>query len=280
MSNDDLKIKTIIADGDETVRAQIESVLKQYNEFEVADVCSTGSEAIACGQKHLPDLIFLETELSDMSGFEVIQKMHPLRQVQYVFITQSKHHAIKAFEYFAFDYILKPFTSERLHLTLLKVKEEFYKKNSETLQDKLNALFRYVHNASSEVNGNAEEASVNGNGNGHSHASALLPVRMSGRIYFIKEEDIQYIVASGYYIEIYANGKKHLLRQSLRSIVERFDEHKFIRIHRSVIINISFLKEIVRQGTNDFSVKMQDDASFRISKSYKGNVFQKIGIRT
>lgn len=267
MSNEDLRIKTVIADGDEEIREQIEHVLSRYSEFDLIRTCSTGQQAVDTIQEQHPDLIFLETELQDMSGFDVIQKMHPVRPSQFVFITQSKHHAIKAFEYFAFDYILKPFSSERLHLTLMKVKEDFYKKSNEKLQDKLNALFRYVH-----TSGEREmPPAMNGD--------TLLPVKTGGRIYFIKQKEIQYIVASGYYIEIYANGKKHLIRQSLRSVTERFDDKKFIRIHRSVIINIRYLKEIVRLGANDFSVKMEDDASFRISKSYKGNVFSKIGIR-
>ncbi|MDX1478183.1 MAG: LytTR family DNA-binding domain-containing protein [Saprospiraceae bacterium] len=267
MSHEDLRIKTVIVDGDEDIQERIEDVLDRYTEFDLVSTCHTGEQAIAALHNHLPDLIFLETELPDMSGFDVIQRMHPVRPSQFVFITHSRHHAIRAFEYFAFDYILKPFDSNRLHLTLMKVKEDFYKKNSDKLQDKLNALFRYVH-------GNQDkrpQQPMNG--------GALIPVKMSGRIYFIKEEEIQYIVAAGYYIEIHANGKKHLLRQSLTSISERFNERKFIRIHRSVIINISYLKEINKLGANDFSVKMADDATFRISKSYKGNVFQKIGIR-
>ncbi|MDX1379119.1 MAG: LytTR family DNA-binding domain-containing protein [Anaerolineales bacterium] len=263
-----MRIKTVIVDGDDEIRDQIERVLDHYSEFDLVSACHTGEQAVGALHSHLPDLIFLETELPDMSGFDVIQRMHPVRPSHFVFITHTSHHAIKAFEYFAFDYILKPFDAQRLHLTLMKVKEDFYKKNSDKLQDKLNALFRYVHGTQSKP----VEHHVNG--------GALIPVKMSGRIYFIKEEEIQYIVAAGYYIEIHANGKKHLLRQSLTSISERFSERKFIRIHRSVIINISFLKEIIKLGTNDFSVKMADDATFRISKSYKGNVFQMIGIRS
>jgi two-component system LytT family response regulator len=106
----------------------------------------------------------------------------------------------------------------------------------------------------------------------------LLPVKKSGRIYFIHPDDIEYIEAAGYYIEVYANGKKHLIRQSLTQLDEILDNHHFVRIHRSVIINLSFLKEIVRDGANDFSAKMANDVTFKISRSYKSEVFEKIGL--
>ncbi len=266
MSSELLSIRTLIVDEDASTVEQITNVLGNYKEFDRIESCSSGVEAIERIQGQHPNLVFLETELVDMTGFELMHRIFPVSSPQFVFITKNKQHAVKAFEYFAFDYFLKPFTSERLYLTLMKVKEDFQNKSGEHLQEKLNALFRYV----SSSQPNTAEKATNG--------STLLPVKMGGRIYFIREEEVQYIVASGYYIEIYANGKKHLLRQSLRGMIQRLDEKKFLRIHRSVIISLKYLKEITKQGASDFNVKMDDGASFKISKSYKGNVFEQIGI--
>ncbi len=269
MSHDLLSIRTLIVDEDKLVIEKITDVLSSYKEFDWIETCSSGIEAIERIQGQHPNLVFLETQLVDMTGFDLMQRIFPVSAPQFVFVTKNRQHAIKAFEYFAFDYILKPFTPERLHLTLMKVKEDHYNKSGEQLQEKLNALFRYVSGSQPST---PERPSTNG--------STLLPVKMGGRIYFIREEEVQYIVASGYYIEIYANGKKHLLRQSLRGIIERLDQKKFLRIHRSVIISLKYLKEITRQGASDFNAKMDDGASFKISKSYKGNVFEQIGIGT
>lgn len=269
MTNELLSIRTLIVDSDKASVEQITDVLSSYKEFDSITTCSSGIEAIERIQGQHPDLVFVETELVDMTGFDLMQRIFPVSSPRFVFVTKNKHYAIKAFEYFAFDYIVKPFTPERLHLTLMKAKEDFYNKSGEQLQEKLNALFRYV---SDTQPGTIEKSPMNG--------SNLLPVKMGGRIYFVREEDVQYIVASGYYIEIYANGKKHLLRQSLRGIIQRLDQKKFLRIHRSVIISLKYLKEITRQGASDFNAKMDDGASFKISKSYKGNVFEQIGIGT
>ena len=267
MSNEHLSIRTLIVDDDNSIADKISDVLSNFKEFDWVETCSSGLEAIEIIQTQHPNLVFLETELRDMTGFDLMQRIFPVITPQFVFVTKSKQHAVKAFEYFAFDYIVKPFTPERMYLTLMKVKEDFNNKSGEHLQEKLNALFRYVSGAQPSV---AEKPSTNG--------STLLPVKMGGRIYFIREDEVQYIVASGYYIEIYANGKKHLLRQSLRGIIKRLDQKKFLRIHRSVIISLKYLKEIRRQGASDFNAKMDDGASFKISKSYKGNVFEQIGI--
>jgi two-component system LytT family response regulator len=141
-----------------------------------------------------------------------------------------------------------------------------YQRRNEHLHEKLNALFRYINPGKT-----SPDKPTNG-------STRLLPVKMSGRIYFIHPDDIEYIEAAGYYIEVYANGKKHLLRQSLTQLDEILDSHRFLRIHRSVIINLHFLKEIIREGANDFSVRMANDATFKISRSYKSEVFEKIGI--
>lgn len=267
MSKDET-IRTIIVDTDEQVHEEIEQVLSHYKEFDLIRTCSSGAEAVEAIRRHMPDLVFLETSLADMSGFEVIQKAHPVHTPEFVFVTASKKDAVKAFEFFAFDYVIKPLAPERLHLTLLKVKEALSRRKGDHLQEKLNALFRYVSSP------NNSQARLDTNG------SAILPVKMAGRIYFVKIEDVQYIEASGYYIEIFANGKKHLMRQSLRGMAEKLDKTRFIRIHRSVIINIRYLKEIVKYSAGDFSALMENGASFRISKSYKNQVFQKIGIRS
>lgn len=268
MAGDDYRIKTVIIDGDETVHERIEDVLNSYKDFELLESCTTGAEGIEAIKGTLPDVVFLETKLPDMSGFDVIQRSHPVQVPEFVFLSKSRQEAVQAFEFFAFDYILKPFTPERLHLTLMKVKEDFYRRSGEKLHDKLNALFRYM----SQTDPDTKAREMNGD--------TLLPVKMGGRIYFLREEEVEYIEASGYYIEVYANGKKHLIRQSLSGMIKKLDARKFQRIHRSVIINIKYLKEIVKTGTSDFSVRMADGSTFRISKSYKSDVFEAIGIRS
>ncbi len=260
-------IKTIVIDQDSATRSQIEEILERQSAFEIMAAVGTGAEGLTAIHAVHPDLIILDIVLPDMSGFDVLHKISPAIHPQYVFLSATENHAIKAFEYFAFDYLLKPFTDERLQLTIIKIREQMYQRRNEHLHEKLNALFRYI-NPSKPVE---REAKTNGH-------SKLLPVKMSGRIYFIHPDTIEYVEAAGYYIEVFANGKKHLIRQSLTQLDEILDGHRFLRIHRSVIINLNFMKEIIRDGANDFSVRMANDTTFKISRSYKSDVFEKIGL--
>jgi len=254
---------------DEQVADKIISLLSSYSDFEALEPCENGIDAVESITSNQPSLVFVDTDLPDMSGFDLIHRLYPVHVPQFIFVSKDDKLAVKAFEYFAFDYLVKPLMPERLHLSLIKYKERHYQRAEGKIQEKLNALFRYV--SGTRENGNQKKAADRSSSN-------IIPVKIGGRIYFIRESEIQYIVASGYYIEIYANGKKHLLRQSLRGIAEKLDSKQFIRIHRSVIISLKFLKEITRQGASDFSARMEDGTSFRISKSYKGDVFEHIGI--
>lgn len=267
MKQDFTPVKTIVIDQDRRIRDQICAMITHHSAYDLVACVSTGEEGIARIHSEHPDLIILDIELPDMSGFDLLHRISPFMRPQYVFLSTTEHHAIRAFEYFAFDYLLKPFTDERLQLTLIKVKEQMYQKQSGQIHEKLNALFRYLNPVRTEA------PVLPGNG-----TPKLLPVKMSGRIYFLHPDDIMYVEAAGYYIEVFANAKKHLIRQSLNQLGELLDNRRFMRIHRSVIINLSYLKEIIRDGVNDFSVRMADDKVFKISRSYKTDVFNRIGL--
>jgi two-component system LytT family response regulator len=227
----------------------------------------SGVEGLAQMRTLLPDLVFLEINLPEMSGFDFLHKVSPVMQPQFVLLSSTEDSATRAFEYFVFDYLLKPFTRERLQLTLIKIREQMDQVRNTHLHEKLNALFRYINPAQ------RSEHALGMNGR-----EKPVPVKMSGRIYFIHPADIEYVEGAGYYIEVYAKNKKHLIRQSLTQLAELLDKHRFVRIHRSVIINTHFLKEVIRDGANDFSVRMSNDATFKISRSYKSEVFERIGL--
>ena len=262
------QIKVLIVERDDEMRDQLEVLIGAYKDFSVIGSAVSGESAISTIQASHPDLVIIETDLGDMTGFEVIERVYPMHKPRIVMLSPESHGAVKAFEYFVFDYLVKPFKSERFHLTMLKLKEEFSKRDDQALQNKLNALFRYV---SANQNGGKQQGAESGY-----HA---IPIKNGSRIYFIAEEDIEFIEASGYYIEIFAKGKKHLVRESLKDIVKRLDPSCFLRVHRSAIINLRYLSEIRRSGASEFNIKMIDGSEFKISKSYKAEVFDKVGIR-
>ena len=256
-------IRTIIVDDESLARKRIIQVLNKTSEFEILDECSSGEEALQKIHKLNPDLIFLDIELGDMDGFTLLENIHLPRTPFVVFITAHEHFAQKAFDVLAFDYLLKPFEESRLSKTLLRVKHAYKKDESSGMGDKINALFRYIQNVD-DLEFKPQEG------------IRFFPVKQSGKIHLIKIEDIMYIEASGYYVDIVTSAKKYLVRMSMTGMLEKLNNKNFIRIHRSVIIHLLYVKEIQKLGQNDYSVVMKNDQSFKISKSYKNEVFQRL----
>ncbi len=258
-------IKTCVVADDEVTKNHLIDLASAFKEIDIVSQPSNGTQAVIEIESQQPDLIFIDVTLRDMNGFDLPAKIKLIEKPIIVFVSDDQKDALHAFDSFANDFLMKPISRQRFNLMMIKVKEVISNRQADHLQDNLNALFRYIKVGSSQEKAKTPE-------------SDLIPIKLSGRIYFIHTNDIEYISASGYYIEIFAKGKKHLVRQSLNSMAEKLNADQFVRIHRSVVINLQYLQEISRNGTNDFSVKMMSGPEFKISKSYKQAFFDRFGI--
>ncbi|WP_242202812.1 LytR/AlgR family response regulator transcription factor [Aestuariivivens insulae] len=256
-------IKAIIIDDEFLARKRVFNLLNEVKEIDVVDECSSGKEAISKINTTKPDLVFLDIKLTDMTGFDILKEIDQNNMPLVIFITAFDEFALKAFDFFAFDYLLKPFKDERFFQSTNRVIDLFYSNKSQGLNNKITDLLKYIENPNqgfSEVK------------------QTKLAIKANGKISFINKEDIKYILASGYYAEIFTEQKKHVLRESLNSLLEQLKSFKFQRIHRSTIINISLIKEVLYSNYGEIDVKMQDEKLFRISKTYKKEFQKKMGI--
>ncbi len=244
-------IKTLIIDDEDLARKRIANLLKDDPAFEVVGEASDASQALNIFKSHKPQLLFLDISLPDLDGFSIIESLPKVEKPLIIIVSGSGHHAVKAFDYDAFDYLLKPYKDNRFFEAVDKVKSQLINQD--------------LSSESSSIP-NDEKRDV------------IIPIKTAGKISFIEPEQIWYVEASGYYIEINAGGKKHLLRQSMGRIIQRLDSSKFVRIHRSVIINLQYMQEIVRSPARDHLVKMKDGSLFKVSKSYKKPLFQKLNL--
>ena len=163
---------------------------------------------------------------------------------------------------FAFDYLLKPFKDERFHLSVENALSNLRQQQHKSPNQELSALLNYLRQP------HAAQAP----------RSKMLPLKSSGKISFVEMDDIQYVTGSGYYIEIFTSDKKYLLRETLTSILTKLDQEQFIRIHRSSIINLQFLNEVIYGSGGEIEVQMKNGELLRLSKSYRDDFFQKLGI--
>jgi len=250
-------IRVLIIDDEALARQRVRKLLNEREDVEIIQECRNGKEAIDAILREKPDLIFLDIQMKDMTGFDVLRAMPQDKWPLTIFVTAYDEYAIQAFDIFAFDYLLKPFKNDRFYLSLDKAIGALQQKQQGERAGQLKELVDYLQKQQTK-----EEP---------------LALKQGSKISLVQMDDIRYIEASGYYIEVYTSeSKRLLLRESMTNMLEQLNKPNFIRIHRSTIINTDFLAEIQHTGAGDVVTKMKDGKTFRVSKSYKESLFKRL----
>lgn len=254
-------MKALVIDDEELARKRVLNLLEEIPQINVLGECSNGKTAIKQINELKPDLVFLDINMKDMNGFEVLQKVTANPKPVVIFITAYDNYASRAFDVDAFDFLLKPFKDDRFYKTINKVLNISKNEADSHFEKRIKELFKIY----------SEEAKAGS-------SPAKIPVKQGNKTILIEPSNIFYIIASGYYAEIYTAGKKYVLRESLNNLEEMLDTNVFFRIHRSTIVNINHVKEIVHSEFSEIDAKMTDDKLLHISKSNKKQFLEKIGI--
>jgi two-component system LytT family response regulator len=256
-----MKINTIVVDDEPLARQRVIKLLEHFEDINLTEECSTGKKAIQVINEFAPALVFLDIKLKDMTGFKVLEKISPNVKPVIVFITAYDEFAIKAFDYFALDYLQKPFREDRFMKSVNKAIEVIKDKHYPFFDNKIKNILDYM-------NSQGEKKDF----------IKKIPVKIGNKVLFIDIQDIIYITASGYYAEIFTENKKYLLRDSLNNLITQLNSNNFLRIHRSTIINLNYISELINSNYGEIDVKMNDNKLFRISKSYKKDFTNAMGL--
>lgn len=254
--------RTLVIDDEAPARQRILHLLGRWPQILAVAECRSGAEAIAAIRLHRPDLIFLDIQMRDMSGFDVLHQLKGGELPLIIFVTAHDQYALRAFEVFAFDYLLKPFREDRF--------ERSVNKALETLDRR---FLCPIPGSSHSSNSPSKVFSP-------LPAESLLSVfiKQNGRITRLSPYQIICFVASGYYVEVHTYEKKFLLRESLKALASKLDPSVFIRIHRSTIINLASVVEIISTSAGCAEVHLKDGKIFTVSKSYRSSLFELLGI--
>lgn len=260
-----MKISALIIDDDNLARVRIQKLINQHGLLNVIGDYSDGTTAIEKINILNPDVVFLDVKVKEMTGFDIIEKITLPKKPILIFITAHNQFALKAFDYFAFDYLLTPFKDDRFFTSLNKIVEYTQKEKLSNFQHNLENILDIVREKKTvEVPLNCKKISV----------------KSGNKISFLDIDSIKYISASGYYIEIFTiDNKKYLLRESLSNIINRLNSNLFIRIHRSTIINSNYINEVITSNYGETDVKITDNKTFRISKGYKKEFQEIMGVK-
>lgn len=242
-------IRTIIVDDEEHARNRLSYMLKEEKDVELVCICKNGIEAIEAIEKHQPDLVFLDIEMPEINGFDVLNNLEEESLPTVIFVTAFSEYAVKAFEVNALDYVHKPFDKVRLSKALEKAVKSFEKENEKEASERLKKFLRTQGESSANID--------------------RFVVKSSGNIYIVKSSNVLWIEASGNYVNIVTEKKKHLLRSTMTGIKKRLDSETFYQIHRSTIVNLDFVEHIEEWTYGDYKVIMKNGEELKMSRNYK-----------
>jgi len=261
------EIKTLVIDDEEMAREGLALMLGQDPEIQILSKCKNGVEAIQDINEYRPDLIFLDVHMPGINGFEVLNNIQQDLWPFVVFITAFDDYAIKAFEYHAFDYILKPYTDNRLSETIVRVKKAIREK------EHISQIQKYQKMSDKHHFGNPHEVVAFYNEN---TIDNNLVVKEGGNIHIIPIHEISYIEAFDYYIKIFYKNQYILARMPMKNIINKLPEKYFLRVHRSNIINIHHIESIDSKGKGDYEVILKSGKIIKVSNTYKKELFSRI----
>ena len=261
-------MKILVIDDEALARKRVINLLNEAEITESIFQGSSGKDAIKLIHDIQPDLVFLDIQMTDMTGFDVLKKLDVHFMPIIIFVTAFDNFAVKAFEVQAFDFLLKPFKKERFFEVLERSISKIQSEEKKIFKSKVTNLIQFLKNEDNEFIKTDQ------------HFLERIVLKVGSKYYFIDTEDIKYVISSAYYAEIYTrDGQKHVYRISMTDFLKKLNPIDFIRVNRSSILKISEIKEIISEGLGDYSIKMNDNHVFSLTKKFKNSFLKTMNIK-
>ncbi len=249
-------IRTIIADDEHLARKKLRLLLGAEPAVQVVAECQDGQETIAAVRAQKPDLLLIDIRMPDLDGFQVLKEIAPDGVPVVVFTTAYDQFAIRAFEAHALDYLLKPFEAERLHQAIERARAELLKFHNRDLTSRILQLL------ATDAEPRIEAKQVDDR----------MVVRAGGKVVFLDVKEIDWIEAAANYVKLIVGRDSYLLREGIGSIAERLDPDRFVRIHRSAIVNVRKIKELQPCDSGEYIAVLKNGKELSCSRGYRAEL--------
>lgn len=236
------KMRTLIVDDEPLARSNVGVLLRLDPEIEIIGECGSGAEALAEIRSKKPDLVFLDVQMPECDGFDVLEILGGDLPSAVVFVTAYDQYALRAFEAGALDYILKPFDNDRFELALARAKERIRQ------------------------------------GKDRPRKIEHLAIKGAGQVAFVKRSEIDWIEAADYYACLHVGSKSHLLRRSIAELEQELDQAVFCRIHRSTIVNLERIRGLKLSEDGEYEVLLDNGVKLRMSRRYRKDLQSRLGM--
>jgi len=250
------KLCTLIVDDEPLARRRIRRMLARHSDVEVIGECANGREAIAAILEQQPALVFLDVQMPEVDGFAVLDQISAQAMPLVIFVTAYDQYALRAFEVYALDYLLKPFDRRRFDNALQRAKARLFNEPSGVSERTLALL---------------EELRAQ-----QSHLERMV-IKAGGRAFFLKTEEIDWVEAEGKYVRLHVGKDSYLVREAISQIEAQLDPKRFLRIHRSTIVNLDRVRELQPWFHNDYRVILRDGTELMLSRSCRKRLSELLG---
>lgn len=262
-----MTINVVIVDDEPLAREGISLRLQQETDINVIAGCGDGSDAIRTILSLKPDLVFLDIKMPKISGFDVINAVGVGHMPAVIFLTAYDEFAIQAFNVHAIDYLLKPIDDIRFQESLTHVREQILKKqiSAKSLQ-----LTQLLNQRNALLNAAQPIEPVNVSNPGR------LVIRDNGHIYLLQASEIYWVEAEGDYVSVHTPQKSHLVRETMKNMEQRLSAQGFQRVHRSSIVNLSYVRELVSLDNGDYKIILHKNTAVKLSRNYRDILYQRL----
>jgi len=253
-------MRTLIVDDEPVARRRIRRLLRLHADVQVAGECGDGAAAVDAIRTLNPDLVLLDVQMPELDGFAALQALAPHEIPVVIFVTAFDRYALRAFDVHALDYVLKPVDGERLARSLDRARTRIAERRRSAtapLDQRIAALL--------------QELSV------ERRYLSRLPVRSGGRLLVVDLADVDWIAAADNYVTLHAGGQQHLLRDTMGRLEREPDPACFVRIHRSSIVRIDRIKELLPDFHGDYTLVLKNGTRLTLSRTYRAKVEGALG---
>jgi two-component system LytT family response regulator len=245
-----MTLRVLIVDDEELARQRLQRLLASEHDVEVIGEACDGVQAVESIRALVPDLVFLDVQMPEVDGFAVLEQLRPRPVPAVIFVTAHDDYALRAFDVHAVDYLRKPFDAARFREAFARARQRLAGAGAEEHARKLDALLAQVET--------------------HPPRSReRIMVRTDGRLYLVRIDDIDWIEAAGNYVKLHVGRETHLMRETMTGIEKMLDPTRFLRIHRSTIVNLDRVREMQPWFSGEYTVILRDGTQLRLSRVYR-----------
>ena len=252
-------IRAIIVDDEPLAREGLRDFLAAEPDVDIVSECGDGKAAARAIREHKPDLVFLDVQMPEMDGFELLGNLEPEEIPNVIFVTAYDRYALEAFRVHALDYLLQPLVAERFRAAVQRVRTHMLANDAGRINERMLTLLGELRDTS--------------------RGAGRLLIKERGRIFFVKAEEVDWIEAAGNYVKLHVGAERHLMRETMSKIGDRLDRKQFARIHRSTIVNLDRIKEIQPWFQGEHVVVLHTGVQLTLSRTYREKLQKSLGMR-